>query len=390
MLALQAEATSGLDALRHAVDRLAAEEVVDPGLGDELAALRREMDRLEYEFSRRLGRFEKVRDFAIDGAATLVSWLRQRCNLSASDASQRALIARNLHELPGASELFRAGTIGLRHAGVLARTVAEVGKDAARLAGDTLLEAAQRLDPDRLRLVTRHLRHCVDPDGALAEAIRNHERRYLHVSTTLDGVCMVDGLLDAEGGVLVRSAIEALCKPFPGDNRTAAERRADALVELATRQLQAGKLPTAGGQRPHLTVTAPAATLAGQAGAPAGELAWLQTIPAESVRRIACDASLTEITLGPNGEAVAVGRKRPTVPAAVRRAVLARYKTCVLGECDRPPEWTDMHHRVPVEEHGPTRVDNLVPLCRPHHRLVHEGGWTLTVGPDGRVEARPP
>jgi hypothetical protein len=36
---------------------------------------------------------------------------------------------------------------------------------------------------------------------------------------------------------------------------------------------------------------------------------------------------------------------------------------------------------------GPTDLDNLALLCRAHHRAVHEGGWQLTRGPDGRFTA---
>src|SRR6202011_5256364 len=130
-------------------------------------------------------------------------------------------------------------------AAVLARVVTDVGPEAARMASGTLLEAASRLDPTRLRIVGPHLRHCVDPDGALAAALKEHERQYLHVSQTFDGVYVIDGLLDAEGGATLQTPRRALSHPVPGDMRGSAERRSDALVELSVRQLHSGSLPSA-------------------------------------------------------------------------------------------------------------------------------------------------
>jgi hypothetical protein len=86
--------------------------------------------------------------------------------------------------------------------------------------------------------------------------------------------------------------------PTPEDYRTPTQRRADALVELARRQLDHGDLPEVGGQRPHLAVTVEMATLAKQPGSRAAELEWTQPIPAETARRLACDAAITPIVIG--------------------------------------------------------------------------------------------
>ena len=170
--------TSALGLLEQAVDcvaKLEVDQVSDGCLGDELVRLRRSIDRLEAEFSRRLQRFERLRGHVADGAASLVAWLRENCRLSLRGAATRAGVARSLASLPGAEELFNTGAIGFRHAAVLAQAVAEIGEEPVAQAGDILLEAARRLDPDRLRLLTKHLRHFVDPDGALDQTRRDYE-----------------------------------------------------------------------------------------------------------------------------------------------------------------------------------------------------------------------
>jgi Domain of unknown function (DUF222) len=95
-----------------------------------------------------------------------------------------------------------------------------------------------------------HLRHCLEPDGVLNDANEAYDRRFVHLSQTLDGIFRLDGQLDAEGGAALRSALEALMgPPADDDDRTATQRRADALVELARQQLDGGALPEVAGQK---------------------------------------------------------------------------------------------------------------------------------------------
>jgi hypothetical protein len=69
----------------------------------------------------------------------------------------------------------------------------------------------------------------------------------------MDGLYYLDGVLDTEGGALLRTALDAVMgPPVKDDERTPAQRRADALTDLARRQLDGGELPVVGGQRPHL------------------------------------------------------------------------------------------------------------------------------------------
>ena len=67
-----------------------------------------------------------------------------------------------------------------------------------------------------------------------------------------------------------------------------------------------------------------------------------------------------------------VGRKTQVVPAPLRRAVIARDRRCRFPGCDRPPPWSDCHHVVHWADGGETALLNLLLLCRPHHRLVHD------------------
>jgi len=243
------------------------------------------------------------------------------------------------------------------------------------------------MDPGLFTGVAKNFEHRVDSAAALAEANRAYERRYLHVSEPSDGLVRLDGLLDAEGGAILRTALDARMLPGKDDDRTPGQRRADALVDLCRRK--AGRSATGAGPRPHLVIRASLDTLLGTPGAPAGELEAGGSVPAETVRRLACDAALTRIT--GRGELDAeISHASRSIPPSTRRAVEARDRRCVAGSCDRPPQWTDCHHLQHWTQGGPSKLPNLVLLCRRHHRMVHEGGWGLRRAEQGRWKLVPP
>jgi hypothetical protein len=85
-----------------------------------------------------------------------------------------------------------------------------------------------------------------------------------------------------------------------------------------------------------------------------------------------------------------VGRTTRVVQPAQRSALVVRDGGCVFPGCDRPLAWCEAHHLRHWLHGGPTDLANLALLCRAHHRAVHEGGWQLIRGPDGRFSATPP
>ncbi len=359
----------------------------DAELGEALIETREVIDRGEAVFASGVRRFETSGQYRADGALSVTAWLRSNCKLSGGAAAERVEVARALDQLPKTEEAFARGDVGYQHVAVLARTAQHVGVAAVRKAEASLLQAAETMDPGQFTGVAKHFEHRVDAAAALAEANRAHERRYLHVSEPMDGLVRLDGLLDAEGGAILRTALDARMLPGKDDDRTPGQRRADALVELCRRKT--GGSATGAGPRPHLVIRASLDTLLGTPGAPAGELEAGGSVPAETVRRLACDAALTRIT--GRGELDAeISHATRSIPPSTRRAVEARDRTCVAGRCDRPPQWTDCHHLQHWTQGGPTILPNLVLLCRRHHRMVHEGGWGLRCGEHGRWGLVPP
>jgi hypothetical protein len=387
MFAPTLAAVSTIGELHAALDACAADQVgelADAAIAEELVELRRAADRVEAVFARRLAVFDRRKVCHREGAISTTSWLRHRCKLTGGAAAERVAMARHLAELPQTAAAFGRGELGYEHARVITRAAESIGDEAMKDAEHILVEAAERLDPQQLQIAADHLKHYLAPERTLRDANAEHERRALFISPLLDGY-RIDGHLDREGGAFIVAALEALLPPRAADDtRTPAQRRADALVELARQRMKAA------GGRPHVSLIVRSETLSGAAAAPGGELDRAGVVPGETALRIACDASLSIITVDRTGRLLDISGAARSIPPRLHRALAARDRGCRFPSCDRPPEWTDAHHIRHWARGGKTKAANLVLLCRRHHRLVHEGGWRLEWGEDGQLEAMPP
>ena len=255
----------------------------------------------------------------------------------------------------------RRGAGGSGLAGVIARTaewIAGLPASAGPSSGGdppvpgfdeaVLLSKARMRSVAELRRDCAHLRHTADPRRFLTEQVEQVEARCLELTATEGGALFLRGFLDSEGGATLRTALEPLARPAgEGDERPRERRFADALVELAAHALDSGALPQHGGQRPHLQVTATLATIQGRDGAPAAELELGGPLPAETARRLGCDAAVTRVVFGADSAVLDVGRATRVPATATRRALLARDRGCVWPGCHRPASWGEIHHSIP-------------------------------------------
>jgi hypothetical protein len=203
----------------------------------------------------------------------------------------------------------------------------------------------------------------------LDDARREHDRRYVRWSWDDDGSLVVRARLPADEGARVVAALESLTPPSGGhDASEIDQRRADALGALIE-----GTRVTA-----EVVVHADAAVLTDEADDGACHVEAGAPLAAETVRRMACDGRMRLIADGPDGATVGVGRAKRAIPSALRRALRARDGGCRFPGCTRR-RWVDAHHVQHWIRGGPTSLPNLVELCRRHHRLVHEGGYELTL-----------
>jgi hypothetical protein len=171
-----------------------------------------------------------------------------------------------------------------------------------------------------------------------------------------------------------------------------AARRADALVVLAETFLAGGAGPLAAGDRHLVTVHIDEQVLRGEGEDGRCEIDGGPALPPATVRRLCCDGSLVAIVRDSDGDPLNLGRKTRAVPPAIRRALDTRDGGCRFPGCTNT-RFVDAHHIHHWADGGETKLDNLVLLCRRHHRFVHEHGFRVEredkrirfMRPDGRA-----
>jgi hypothetical protein len=201
-------------------------------------------------------------------------------------------------------------------------------------------------------------------------ADRNLIRDLRSLTLRRDGeMIRINGWVDLEAGERLRAELEP-GPPREGDTRSTPARRADLLIDIIK----------GSSGRPDILVHVSAETLLeGKPGI--SETSTGTFLTAEEINRLACDANLTRVVFDSESRPLDVGRTKRLVTPAMRKAIVSRDLRCVFPGCDRFSHWCDVHHLVHWSDGGETAVDNLVLLCRHHHILVHEAGWTISGKP---------
>lgn len=188
-------------------------------------------------------------------------------------------------------------------------------------------------------------------------------------------------LLPADQAVAVYAALDRYARGAGGDRQLGIDaRRADALVTLVTSTASVPGEAEAGRTRPPralVQVTIPATTLLGISEEP-GELSGYGPIPADLARMLAAGGVWRRLLTDPrSGALLELGRTTYVPPAALAEHVRARDVTCRFPGCRRPAVGCDLDHTRRYPD-GPTCPCNLAALCRHHHRLKHEAGWSVS------------
>jgi hypothetical protein len=359
-----------------------------------LVFIRALINRLELAFAHEAARFAGGYDEAVFLNLSPYSWMRENCHMSAGAAVSAVCVGENADRLARSVTALDEGRIGFAHLGLMASTAGAIYRSptASSLFDESrLLANAESVPVNRFRMECAHLRHAADREAFLSAQVEAREWSSLRMRSLTDGGLELTGYLDAEGGALVRTALEPLAARRGADDDRCTERRcADALVELCTHSLDTGLVPQRASQRSHVQITSTLETLLGLVGAPAGEMEHAGVIAGASVQRLACDATATRVLVDAASAIVDVGRSERVVPGSTRRALNVRDKGCRWSGCDRTASWTAAHHVVHWAQGGATDLANLVLLCAHHHWLVHEGGWQIARIDEGNVVTIPP
>ncbi len=325
-------------------------------LQEELISTQREIDALQLKQSRLAAQFAAGDEWDDEGFASAIDWIRFNCKVTSSVAANyvavgKAVLTETIREMG-------AGRLGFAHVVAMARTAQAVGR---RFDEAGLLPVALESSPGRFHYKCLHYRHSIDATAYKEEQEHVAEGRSLHLSTAEDGSLLLSGVLDPISGAEVRQALEPLARPSGAhDDRTRDQRMADAFYEKVT-----------GNRTVNLQVTATVETLRGLVGAAAGEMEFSLPISAASVQRIACDCSVARVLLSQDSVAIDLGRSKRVVSAGLRSALKIRDGHCQWPGCERTASFCDGHHVVHWVDGGATNLENMVLLCKRHHRMVH-------------------
>ncbi|MGH7317283.1 MAG: DUF222 domain-containing protein, partial [Candidatus Rokuibacteriota bacterium] len=375
--------------LRSAIEGLRSEvlaELPDARVEEDFAELQRAAELLEVERLRRLAEIERRGTYQRDGHLSAASWLASTFKVAWGTAREQVRIARALEEMPATRQALDAGELSMSAVRVLV-AAHDADREAFRGSEEALVEAARIHSMQDLERVAAYWRQAVQKEHALDSDEKVRAQRRLHASVTFLGMVRVDGTLDPETGETLLTALRAVLDAetrsgSQGDDRTPAQKRADALGEVCRQWLDLADRPIVGGEKPHVTVTVGVDALKGDPGT-AAELDHVGPVNPEIARRLACDASIRRVVMAGPSEPLDVGRQTPVISGAIRRAVIVRDRHCRFPNCDRPPTWCIPHHVVHWPDGGPTAVPNLLLLCRRHHTLIHAGRFSLELL-DGR------
>ena len=189
--------------------------------------------------------------------------------------------------------------------------------------------------------------------------------------------------LDAVTNALFAEAVPDTCPSDPIE-------RQRHLQGLALAQLIAGEAPAGRSGRPEYVVVVDSSVSDG-AGGPVLDWGLPVEVPYRVLADMAGDGDVHAVVVR-NGIVIHapgelnLGRTTRLANRAQRRALRALYSTCAIPGCEVRYDRCKLHHIIWWRNGGRTDLDNLLPVCTPHHTTVHDGGWELTLGPNRQLQ----
>jgi hypothetical protein len=316
---------------------------------------------------------------------TMPAWLRHHAGRDPRTAARLVTQGRKLLALPVLREAFDAGRLTGGQVEVICAHLAV--RHLARFADheSELIAVLESLTVEETQTAMADWRARADAldDGALPAEHDNE----VHLARTIGGRGELRGSLDANLTAEVEAALR-VADPKDFD-LTLAQRRADALGTVCRFFLDWQQTRTAGRHRPHLNVAFSYEDFC--AGLPGTYLDTGAAVSTGELGVLFCDAAVHRVLVQGPSAVLDYGRATRTVPVDLYNVIVARDQGCRWPGCDRPASWSDAHHVHEWEHGGPTSHDNLVLLCRRHHRKLHgKQGWRAKLLPDGVLEITGP
>ena len=406
-------------------------------LEEEIISLSKHMNQDEYRFLVMVREFDIRQGWRAYQFNNCAEWLNMKCGISPGTAREKVRVALALLDLPQCSEGFAKGELSYSKVRAMTRAATVLNEEklvdyALKATAHQVEEHCRRLrnadrrqsTPDARRAwQARSLKRTCHPDGmmsiyvelpreqgelvmkalemAMAAAAGDTADEAYQMYAAAVAAGQGDKVNDKTGDAVSQTSTSnttdqvniagqahatgkaaANTKDKAGKKETTEQalaeyqqsnaffaRQADALVAVAREYLSG-----TGGEKKtksdnyQVVVHVDAAALQDKGGK--------SDLPVESVRRIACDADLVAVTSDAKGNLLNLGRKHRVVSPQLKRALLARDKCCTYPSCSHE-QFLEAHHVMHWADGGETSLDNAILLCNRHHRLLHEGGFTI-------------
>ena len=356
--------------------------VDDTELHTSVIALEKTKSALEVGASRVLQRWDARHVWAPGGHRSAAARLSRDANISTPTAQRELRRARTIAALPTASAAVTVGQLSVDHLDLLARANQPHRTHLFERDEATLVAECTRLRwADSVRAVDYWCQRA-DADGD-GRADRS-DRTALYTSPTIDGTIALNGTLDPIGGEIVLGELTRLERDIyltdcdNGVERTGAQRRAAALIEMARRSATA----PANGRRPKPLFTV---HVGDHTARHLCELAGGTVVHPDDLADWVDDALLETVLFDGPTTVLSVSQQR-SFTGVLRRAVEARDRHCTHPSgCDVPAPDCDVDHIVPHSTGGPTSQFNGRLQCRTHNRNANKHDHGATPAPDRRV-----
>ena len=380
----------------------------DEKLGQKITLLAGQLNAGNHRLLKLIAEFDMRKSWNSDGTVrSCAHWLNWKCGIALGAAREKVRVAACLAQLPMIDAAFASGYISYSKVRAMSRVATPENED-------FLLMIAQHGTASHVEKVVGKYKSVQTTDEEGQERERENERKLVYFQDQND-MWVIHAKLPPEVGALVVKAIEAVATPAQIDQQkqlrepqksVSAETfseaieeeepthfqdllqhtRADALVTIAEHFLATTKQNPQfqglkGSERCQIMLHVDINTLRqhdketshAHRHCNMDDKHWISP---KTAKRLSCDASLVTVLEDEQGRVLNIGRRTRTVPAAIGRALSLRDKTCrVPGCCES--RYVDAHHIEHWADGGETSLDNLVTLCRAHHRQLHQGNFTI-------------
>jgi hypothetical protein len=373
----------GLETLKEAIDDLAGAESWTYADAESIKALQRELSRFEALVTMAVAAFDTSGDWATDGARSAAAWVATACHLPRAQAGRQVRRGRTMRHLPLCAEAWADGDITAAHFDTVAAVRRPSTEDTLARDEELLVRQAKRLRFEHFTRAVSYWDQLADPDGTEEAAEERRARRDVYLAASISGMYLGKMTLDPISGAIVSSELERIEKelfeadwarareelghePTVGELwRTPSQRRADALVEMATRS---GTAP-ADGRRPAplFSVLVGWETLGGRilelaqgaAVTPGSVVPWLE------------HSYLERAVFEPGGR-IEVSALARFFSGSTRRAIELRDRECQHPFCDVRSDRCQADHITTWVDGGLTTQENGRLLCGYHNRLRNQ------------------